>query len=150
MLVITIYKMSNATRCYVVTKSHQDHQGSQREQLRTLVTFQGVACVSSKQRQNAVWLTDASQCFQIARVANFPTSFSFYSCVTMDGNPAFTLLSTAHAFRAAINFNSMLLRQQIWCSGNYWSLMVWQTSCWNRFDVVLKVIMRIFICGMFK
>jgi len=33
MLVITIYKMSP------VAKSHQDHQGSQREQLRTLVTF---------------------------------------------------------------------------------------------------------------
>jgi len=29
----------------------------------------------------------------------------------MDGNPAFT----AHAVRAAINLNSMLLRQQIWC-----------------------------------
>jgi len=26
--------------------------------------------------------------------------------------------------------------------------MVWQTSCWNGFDVVLKVIMMIFICGM--
>jgi len=66
-----------------------------------------------------VWLTVASQCFQIARVANFPASFSFYSCVTMDGNPAFAVHATAHAFRAAINLNSMLLRQQIWCLGNY-------------------------------
>jgi len=39
MLAITIYKMSNASRLYPVAKSHQDHQGSQGEQLRTLVTF---------------------------------------------------------------------------------------------------------------
>jgi len=62
----------------------------------------GVACVSSNQRPHVVWLTVASQCFQMARVANFPTSFSFYSCVTMDGNPAFTVHATAHAFRTAI------------------------------------------------
>jgi len=30
---------SNTTRWYPVAKSHQDHQGSQREQLQTLVTF---------------------------------------------------------------------------------------------------------------
>ena len=30
---------SNDTRWYPVAKSHQDHQGSQREQLQTLVTF---------------------------------------------------------------------------------------------------------------
>jgi len=96
----------------------------------------GVACVSSDQRRHVVWLADASQCVQKARVANFPASFSFYGCVTMDGNPAFKVHSSAHAFRAAITFNSMLLRQQIWCSGNYWSLMVWLTSCWNGFDVV--------------
>ena len=46
-----------------------------------------------------------------ARVANFSTSFSFYSCVTIDGNPAFTVHKTAHAFRAAISLESMLLRQ---------------------------------------
>jgi len=70
--VITIYKMSNASRWYPVVKSHQDHQGSQREQLRTSVTFQGVVCVSSNQRPHphVAWLTVASQCFQIARVAN--------------------------------------------------------------------------------
>jgi len=28
--------------------------------------------------------------------------------------------------------------------------MVWQASYWNGFNVVLKVIMMIFICGMFK
>jgi len=37
----------------------------------------------------------------------------------MDGNPAFTVHATARAFRAAINLNSMLLRQQICCLGNY-------------------------------
>jgi len=31
----------------------------------------------------------------------------------MDGNLAFTVHATAHAFRAAINLNSMFLRQQI-------------------------------------
>jgi len=31
----------------------------------------------------------------------------------MDGNPAFTVHATAHAFRAAINLKSMLLRQHI-------------------------------------
>ena len=69
--------------------------------------------------RHVVWLTVASQCIQIARLANFPISFSFYSCVTMDENPAFTVHVTVRAFRAAINLNSMLLRQQIWCLGNY-------------------------------
>jgi len=68
---------------------------------------------------HVVWLTVVSQCFQTARLANFTTSFSFYSCVTMDVNPAFTSHATAHAFRAAINLNGMLLRQHIWCLGNY-------------------------------
>jgi len=31
----------------------------------------------------------------------------------MDGNPAFTVHATAHAFRAAINLIRMLLRQHI-------------------------------------
>jgi len=35
---ITIYEMSNASRWYPAAKSHQSHQGSQRGQLRTLVT----------------------------------------------------------------------------------------------------------------
>jgi len=221
MLVITIHKMSNASRWYLVAKSHQYHQGSQREQLRTLVTFLGVDCVSSNQRPHVVWLTVASQCFHIARVAIIPTLFSFCSYVTMDVNPAVTVYATPHAFlvrakavasrgisgawpphlksvphhltfgppvaayfqycilkmwppllvfgpswfwppcclilatgllRAAKNLNSMLLRQEIWCLGNYWSLMVSQTSCscWNGFGVVLKVIVTVFICGVFK
>jgi len=119
MLVITIHKMSIASRWYPVAKSHQDHQGSQREQLRTLVMFYGTACVFSNQLPHVLWQTVASQCFQVSRLANFPTSFSFYSCVTMDANPAFTVHATVHAFRAAINPNSMLLRQHIWCLGNY-------------------------------
>jgi len=111
--------MSNACRWHPVPKSHQDHQGSQREQLRTIVAFQGVAYVFNNQHRHAVWLTVASQCFQLARFANFPTLFSFYSCVAMDENPAFTVHATAHAFRALINLNSMLLRRHIWCLGNY-------------------------------
>jgi len=118
MLIITIYKMSNASRWYPVTNPHQDHQGSRSEQLRTLVTFSWVAFVFSKQRRHVVWPTVASQCFQRTSVANFPTSFSFYSCVRMDGNPTFTVHATAHALRAAINLNSILLRQEICCLGN--------------------------------
>jgi len=117
MLAITIYKMLNASCWYPVAKYHQDHQGSQKDQLRTLVMFQGVVCVFSNQLPHVLWLTVASQCFQVARLANFPTSISFYSCVTMDWNPAFTVHATAHAFRAAINLNSMLSRQYIWCLG---------------------------------
>jgi len=37
----------------------------------------------------------------------------------MDGNPAFTVHATAHTFTAAINLNSMLLRQHISYLGNY-------------------------------
>ena len=58
-----------------------------------------------------VWLTVASQCFQIARVANFPTSFSFDSCVTLDGNPAFPVYSTAHALDQ-------------WFSNFFWSRII--------------------------
>jgi len=39
MQIITIYKISNDSRWYPIAKSDQDHQGSQREQLWTLVTF---------------------------------------------------------------------------------------------------------------
>jgi len=40
-------------------------------------------CLHS-QRPHAFFLTAASQCFQLARFANFPTSLSLYSCVTME------------------------------------------------------------------
>ena len=49
----------------------------------------------------------SSQCFEIARVAKFPTSLS-YSCVTMGRNPASQCMqlaqvyTTGHAFRAAM------------------------------------------------
>jgi len=120
MLVITITKcwmpaantqLQNLIKITEVRKgSNYEHQWRFKV---SLVSF-------SNQRPYVVWLTVAAQCFQIARVANFPTSFSFCSCITMDGNPAFAVHATAHAFlRAAINFNSMLLRQQIWCLGNY-------------------------------
>jgi len=47
------------------------------------VTFQGGVSVSSNKHPLVVWLTATSQCSQTARVANFPTSLSFYSSVTM-------------------------------------------------------------------
>jgi len=78
MLTITNYKMSN-----VIAKSHQDHQRSQSEQLWTVVTFQGGVSVSSNKPRLWFRLMAASQRFQKVRVAQFPTSLSFYSCATM-------------------------------------------------------------------
>jgi len=80
--------MSNASGRYAVAKSHQDHHGSQSEQLRTLVPFQSEVSVSSYQRSDVVWLTVASQSYQIARVANFAISRLFYSGVTCRHNGA--------------------------------------------------------------
>jgi len=45
--------------------------------------FQGTVSASSNKHPLVVWLPAASQCFQKARVANFKTSLSFYSCVTI-------------------------------------------------------------------
>jgi len=45
------------------------------------MTFQGGVSVFSNKLPLVVWLTAASQCFQKAKVTNFPTSLSFYSCV---------------------------------------------------------------------
>jgi len=39
------------------------------------------------QRPHAFFLTVASQCFQLTRVANYPTSLSLYSCVTVGRKP---------------------------------------------------------------
>jgi len=46
-------------------------------------TVNSGASVSPHQRPHVVWLTAASQCFQIARIANLPTLLPFYCCVTM-------------------------------------------------------------------
>jgi len=48
--------MSNASRCYPVAISHQDHEGSQKEQLRTLVTLRRHLCL--QQPAPACGLTD--------------------------------------------------------------------------------------------
>jgi len=60
---ITVNKIPNGSGCYPFAKSHQIHQGSQSEQLRTLVTFQGGTsdssnravhmCFDSRMRHNA-------------------------------------------------------------------------------------------------
>ena len=114
---------SQNVECQSLLPSCKISSRSQRFVKKAITNFSdvwGAACVFRNQLPHVVWLTVASQCFQIARVANFPTSFSFYSCVTMDGNPAFTVQWVhAAAHGAAINLNSMLLRQQIWCLANY-------------------------------
>jgi len=73
----------------VIAKAHQDHQGSQSEQLWTKVMFQGGVSVSRRPLVVVVWLTAASQRFQKARFANIPTSLSFYICVTMRRESSF-------------------------------------------------------------
>jgi len=88
------YKMSNASDCCPVAQSHQDHQDSQSELLRTLYTY--VSRWSFRLQQSAsrvVSLMAAITVFQIARGKNFPTSlsFSYYSCVTIG------LESSAHS-----------------------------------------------------
>jgi len=52
------------------------------------MTFYGVAPVSTNQRPHVFRFTAASQRFQIARVANFPASLSFYSYVTTGREPS--------------------------------------------------------------
>jgi len=51
--------------------------------------FQDRVSVSSNKCPLVVWLTAASQCFHKASVANFQTSLSFYSCVTMGRESSF-------------------------------------------------------------
>jgi len=83
----------------------------------------------------------ASQCFQVARVQTFP--LHSHSIV------ASQLTGIQHS---QCMQPRMLLEQwsilTVCCYDNrpdvqeiIWSLMAWQTSCWNGFDVVLKVVM---------
>jgi len=53
--------------------------------------------------------------------------------------------AAAHAVRAAMKLTVCCYdsRYDVW--ENFWDLMVWQTSCWNGFDVVLKVVVVIFL-----
>jgi len=57
------YDLQNV-ECQSLLPSCKIPSRSQREQLRTIVF--------SNQRSYVVWLTGAWQCFQLARVANFP------------------------------------------------------------------------------
>jgi len=57
MQIITIKQKTNASTCCQVAKSHQDDQGSQSEQLRTVVTFIR-RCVCLQQSAPACRLTD--------------------------------------------------------------------------------------------
>jgi len=93
---------------------------------------------------SCVTMLSDTQCCEISHFV------LFYSCVTADGNPAFTVHATAHAFRAAINLNGMLSRQHIWCSGNSLIFDGLTNFILKWIDVILKVIMIIFICEMFK
>jgi len=55
-MLLNNYKVSNASGCYPDVILHQDHQGAQSEQLRTLVKFYGGACL--QQLAPASSLTD--------------------------------------------------------------------------------------------
>jgi len=110
MLIITICKMWNAIGCYPVTKSHQNHQVPQRERLPTLVTFLSEVSDSSNHRQHVVCLMAASQRFQIAKVANFPTSLPCYSCITMGRESSIHNACYCASFQGSDETRSMLLR----------------------------------------
>jgi len=86
-LIITIYKMSNATRWYPLAKSHLDQRSSQKKQLRTLVTFQGVACVSGNQRPHVVWLA----AIVVTGVSLRHTIFLWLKTGTLQNNEAYQI-----------------------------------------------------------
>jgi len=93
-----------------------------------------------------VFLTAASQCFQLARVANFPTSLSLHSCVTM-GRKSSVRSGWCTLLR-------MLSEQSwIWCLGKFWSFdglpnlmlkWIWCGSEGSYDDFYLKVVMMIY------
>ena len=65
--IITINTMSNASSCFLVEKSRQDHQSSQTEYLRTI--FREVL-LSPEISTCMCYFQDASQCIQIIMVSN--------------------------------------------------------------------------------
>jgi len=98
------------------------------------------------QRPRAFFLTAASQCFQSARVANFSTSFSPYSCVAM---------GRKSSVRSACCTLLRMLSEQlwIWCLGKIWSFdglpnlmlkWIWCSSEGSYDDFYLKVVMMIY------
>jgi len=149
------YKISNTSGCYPVAKSHQDHPSSQSKHPRNS-TFKGGASVSSNQRPHVFRFTAASQCFPIARVANFPAWLSFHSFAT-DHNGAVIHCSQSLQYVAGLlrmqssdESSSMLLRKQIWRLGNF-------LSCVGLTNFMLKWIWcgsegsyDDFYCGIFK
>ena len=92
-LIIASYKVSNASGCYPVAKSCHDYQA--RFAKRAVTNFSDVLRWTLSLHQSTPTcglLTSGSQCFNIARLANVPTSLSFCSCVVLqDGNPGFTV-----------------------------------------------------------
>jgi len=66
------------------------------------------------QRPHAFFLTAAPQCFQLARVANFATSLSLYSCVTMGRK------SSVHSTCCTL-LRRLSEQLWIWCLGKLWS-----------------------------
>jgi len=131
--------MSNANDCYSLAKSHQDRNGSQSEYLWTLVTFWGGATVSSNQRRHVVWLTVASQCFQVSRIANFPASLSFYNYVTIDGN-----LASIHS---ACSMLLRMLLEQRWNLQYVVMTVDLMFKFFLRFDGLKNVMLKWIWCG---
>jgi len=88
----------------VIAKSHRDHQGSQSEQLWTLVTIQGVVlslAISTRLRFD--WRL-RHNAFRNPGLRTFRLLCRFIVASQRDGNPAFTVHAEcyiAHAFRAA-------------------------------------------------
>ena len=102
-------------------------------------------CLHS-QRPHAFFLTAASQCFQLTTVANFLTSLSLCSCVTM---------GRKYSVRSACCTSLRMLAEQllIWCLGKFWSFVglpnlmlkwIWCGSEGSYGDFYLKVVMMIY------
>jgi len=88
----------------VIAKSHRDHQGSQSEQLWTLVTIQGmVLSLAISTRLRFDWRL-RHNAFRNPGLRTFRLLCRFIVASQRDGNPAFTVHAEryiAHAFRAA-------------------------------------------------
>jgi len=94
-VLITKYQMSAVANNYNLQNVKRHCEISSRSSrfakraVMNVVTFQGGVSVASSKRPLVVWPTAASQRFQKTRVANFSTSLSFYSCVTMGRKSSF-------------------------------------------------------------
>ena len=142
-IIITIYKMSNASGCCPVAKSHQDHWGSQSEQFRI---FRDVL-------RRSFCLKQSAPAFGLTHGCVTPLSDS-QGCELSDFAHVLQMLHNGTGIKRSQRNNddsySTLLREQIWCSGKFFTFdglknvilkWIW-CGCEGRYDD--------FICGTFE